>query len=71
MFLTAVVVLGTSVPLASQIRGKGYAPVVVEAPSGQQTVPELKTYIEMQIYTHLKPNDNWWLAGEPIRKSLT
>lgn len=46
-----------------------FEPVTVETPWGQRVVPTIDTYIEIQIYKQLKPEQQW-LEGEPIRRKL-
>ena len=49
---------------------QAFEPVVVETPWGQHVVPQLSTYLDIEVYKRLKPGQPW-SAGEPIRRQLT
>jgi len=45
-------------------------PVVVETPWGQHVVPQLSTYLDIEVYKQLKPGQRW-SEGDSIRRRLT
>jgi glyoxylase-like metal-dependent hydrolase (beta-lactamase superfamily II) len=48
---------------------QAFEPVVVETPWGQHVVPQLGTYLDIEVYKHLKPGQPW-SAGESLRRQL-
>jgi glyoxylase-like metal-dependent hydrolase (beta-lactamase superfamily II) len=54
----------------AQKETQGFDPVIVETPWGQPVVPDLPTYLDIEVYCRLKPGDPW-SAGDSIRKQLS
>jgi glyoxylase-like metal-dependent hydrolase (beta-lactamase superfamily II) len=69
MLLSTLLLLGFSLSAFAQGGRAPYAPVVVETAWGQHVVPDLWTYLDMQVYAQLKPGEKW-SAGDAIRKKV-
>ena len=67
--VSALLLLGFSVAAFAQGGRAPYQPVVVETAWGQHVVPDLWTYLDMEVYAQLKPGEKW-SAGDAIRKKI-
>jgi glyoxylase-like metal-dependent hydrolase (beta-lactamase superfamily II) len=67
-----VLLLGLGHPIDghAQLETRGSEPVIVETPWGQPVVPDLPTFLDIQVYRRLNPADPW-PAGDSIRQQLS
>jgi len=70
VILAALFRLGIPIMGNAQQENQGFEPVVVETPWSQPVVPDLPTFLDIQVYRQLKPGDPW-SSGDSIRKQLS
>ena len=70
VILIVLIQLGNLNMVNAQKDAHGFDPVIVQTPWGQAVVPDLPTYLDIQVYGQLKPG-NLWSAGDSIREQLS